>query len=163
MKRALSLVLSLILFLALLPASTALADSQAYGQEVWLRSAAIGDGVVYSENIFWSGGYDKPRHEYYFTYSPAGGLSNLPSAPFTPPSPEDAGGDPPPADEDIPGWLLTNSALSLSALSYSPGIGQVIPVAAYGSSVCARLTASEAARYYEGLGYRVVGAVNGDF
>ena len=163
MKRALSLVLSLILVLALLPASTALADSQAYGQEVWLRSAAIGDGVVYSENIFWSGGYDKPRHEYYFTYSPAGGLSNLPSAPFTPPSPEDAGGDPPPADEDIPGWLLTNSALSLSALSYSPGIGQVIPVAAYGSSVCARLTASEAARYYEGLGYRVVGAVNGDF
>ena len=87
MKRALSLVLSLILVLALLPASTALADSQAYGQEVWLRSAAIGDGVVYSENIFWSGGYDKPRHEYYFTYSPAGGLSNLPSAPFTPPSP----------------------------------------------------------------------------
>ena len=49
MKRALSLVLSLILVLALLPASTALADSQAYGQEVWLRSAAIGDGVVYSE------------------------------------------------------------------------------------------------------------------
>ena len=43
MKRALSLVLSLILVLALLPASTALADSQAYGQEVWLRSAAIGD------------------------------------------------------------------------------------------------------------------------
>lgn len=164
MKRALSLVLSLILVLALLPASTALADSQAYGQEVWLRSAAIGDGVVYSENIFWSGGYDKPRHEYYFTYSPAGGLSSLPSAPFTPPGPEDAGGDPPPADEDIPGWLLTNSTLSLSnALSYSPGIGQVIPVAAYGSSVCARLTASEAARYYEGLGYRVVGAVNGDF
>ena len=36
-------------------------------------------------------------------------------------------------------------------------------MAAYGSSVCARLTASEAARYYEGLGYRVVGAVNGDF
>lgn len=162
MKRALSLVLSLILVLALLPASTALADSQAYGQEVWLRSAAIGDGVVYSENIFWSGGYDKPRHEYYFTYSPAGGLSSLPSSPFTPPGPEDAGGDPP-ADEDIPGWLLTNSTLSLSALSYSPGIGQVIPVAAYGSSVCARLTASEAARYYEGLGYRVVGAVNGDF
>ena len=31
MKRALSLVLSLILVLALLPASTALADSQAYG------------------------------------------------------------------------------------------------------------------------------------
>ena len=101
MKRALSLVLSLILVLALLPASTALADSQAYGQEVWLRSAAIGDGVVYSENIFWSGGYDKPRHEYYFTYSPAGGLSNLPAAPFTPPSPEDAGGDPPPADEVV--------------------------------------------------------------
>ena len=164
MKRAISLFLSLVLVLALLPASTALADSQAYGQEVWLRSAAIGDGVVYSENIFWSDGYNKPRHEYYFTYSPAGGLPDLPPlTPTIPVGPDAPGESTPPADEDIPGWLLTNGTLSLSALSNSPGAGQVVPVAAYGSSVCARLTASEAARYYEGLGYRVVGAVNGDF
>lgn len=164
MKRAISLFLSLVLVLALLPPSTALADSQAYGQEVWLRSAAIGDGVVYSENIFWSDGYNKPRHEYYFTYSPAGGLPDLPPlTPTIPVGPDAPGESTPPADEDIPGWLLTNGTLSLSALSNSPGAGQVVPVAAYGSSVCARLTASEAARYYEGLGYRVVGAVNGDF
>lgn len=163
MKRAVSLLLSLLLVLALLPASTALADSQAYGREVWLRSAAIGDGVVYSENIFWSDGYNKPRHEYYFTYSPAGGLSGDSPAPFTPPGPAGGDAETPDVDEEIPGWLLTDGAVSRSALSYSPGAGQVVPVAAYGSSVCARLTASEAARYYEGLGYRVVGAVNGDF
>lgn len=167
MKRAVSLFLALVLTLTIFPASSALAASQAYGEEVWLRSAPIGEGVVYSENIFWSAGYDKPRHEYVFTYSPGGGLPGG-GLPFDPvPSPEPGNpavpADPvPPVDEEIPDWLLTGSG-TLSRLSYSAAGGGVVPVAAYGSSVCARLTASEAARYYESIGYRVVGAVNGDF
>ena len=39
----------------------------------------------------------------------------------------------------------------------------VRPVVSYGNAVCSRLTAADAALSYESLGYRVVGAVNGDF
>ena len=77
MKRAASLILALALALSLLPAQ-ARAASPAYGSDVWLRDTALQDGVTYSENIFWSSGYEKPRHEYYFTYTPGIG-SNLPS------------------------------------------------------------------------------------
>lgn len=35
--------------------------------------------------------------------------------------------------------------------------------AAYGASVCDRITAATAAQTYEAEGYRVVGAINGDF
>ena len=86
MKRAVSLSLSLALTLALLPAQ-ARAASPAYGSDVWLRDTPLQDGVTYSENIFWSSGYEKPRHEYVFTYTPGVG-SDLPSAaqPQYPPS-----------------------------------------------------------------------------
>ena len=68
MKRAASLILALALVLTLFPA-TAQAASPAYGSEVWLRDTALQEGVTLSENIFWSSGYDKPRHEYYITYT----------------------------------------------------------------------------------------------
>ena len=47
-------------------------------------------------------------------------------------------------------------------LTYTPG-QQVRAVTAYGASVCDRITASTAAQTYEAQGYRVVGAINGDF
>lgn len=47
-------------------------------------------------------------------------------------------------------------------ITYTPG-GQVTAAVAYGESVCDRLTGSAAAQTYEAMGYRVVGAVNGDF
>ena len=78
MKRATSLIVSLALVLALLPAP-ARAASSAYGSDVWLRDTRLQEGVTYSENIFWSSGYDKPRHEYFFTYTPGIG-GGLPSA-----------------------------------------------------------------------------------
>ena len=62
------------LALALLPAQ-ARAASPAYGSDVWLRDTALQDGVTYSENIFWSSGYEKPRHEYVFTYTPGVGAA----------------------------------------------------------------------------------------
>ena len=152
MKRAISLLLALTLFLLL--ATAALASSPAYGSEVWLQETKLQDGVVLSDNIFWSGSYDKPRHEYYITYSPGGAAFE----PETVPEP-----DAPAPDGDIPGWLLNGrNEYAASAVSYSAGSG-VRPVAAFGSSVCDRLTAAAAAQYYEGLGYRVVGAINGDF
>ena len=112
MKRAVSLILTLALVLALGP--SAAAYSAAYGDEVWLRETQLHDGVTLSENIYWSGGYDQPRRESYITYAP---------------------------EED----------------------GRVFAAAAYGETVCDRLTASTAAQGYEAMGYRVVGAINGDF
>ena len=47
-------------------------------------------------------------------------------------------------------------------MTYTPG-QQVRAVTAYGASVCDRITASTAAQTYEAMGYRVVGAINGDF
>ena len=111
MKRALSLILSLALVLALIPA-TALAVSDAYGNEVWLQDTAVHEGVTLSDNIYWSTYYSQLRHEYYITYTPS---------------------------------------------------QQVMAVAAYGESVCDRLTASTAVKKYEAMGYRVVGSINGDF
>ena len=99
MKRATSLLLTLVLALTLAP-SDALADSAAYGSDVWLRDTVLQDGVVLSENIFWSGNYSQPRHEYYITYSPSGGTY----------VPSDGGSwGQETGDEDIPGWLLARS------------------------------------------------------
>lgn len=39
----------------------------------------------------------------------------------------------------------------------------ITPAVAYGDSVCARLTATEAAEMYEAQGWRVVAGINGDF
>ncbi len=47
-------------------------------------------------------------------------------------------------------------------MTYTPG-QQVRAVAAYGASVCDRITAATAAQTYEAMGYRVVGSINGDF
>ena len=112
MKRAVSLILTLALVLALGP--SAAAYSAAYGDEVWLRETQLHDGVTLSENIYWSGGYDQPRRESYITYDP-----------------------------------------------YESG--RIFAAAAYGVSVCDRLTAASAAQTYESMGYRVVGSINGDF
>ena len=111
MKKALSLLLTLALMLSLVPA-TALAYSEAYGSEVWLRDTALHNGVAYSDNIYWSNYYSQLRQEHYFTYTPS---------------------------------------------------RQVTPVAAYGQAVCDRLTGIAAAQIYEAKGYRVVGAINGDY
>lgn len=158
MKRAASLILALALVLTLLPA-TAQATSPAYGSEVWLRDTALQEGVTLSENIFWSSGYDKPRHEYYITYTPSGGGSYGTDRPITGTDPGQPA--PPPEDTEKPNWLLSAGAAALGFAGESGG--PVVPVAAYGTSVCNRLTISEAARYYESIGYRIVGAVNGDF
>ena len=160
MKRAISLLLALTLLFVLAPA--ALASSAAYGSDVWLQDTTLQSGVVLSDNIFWSDSYSKPRHEYYITYSPGGAAADVPQLPdWTGPdngAPDNGG-----ADSDIPGWLLTGrEELAASVVSYSAGSG-IRPVAAFGSSVCDRLTAADAAQYYENLGYRVVGAINGDF
>lgn len=158
MKRAASLILALALVLTLLPA-TAQATSPAYGSEVWLRDTALQEGVTLSENIFWSSGYDKPRHEYYITYTPSGGGSYGTDRPITGTDPGQPA--PPPEDTEKPNWLLSAGAAALGFAGESGG--PVVPVAAYGTSVCNRLTISEAAKYYESIGYRIVGAVNGDF
>ena len=151
MKRALSFLLALTLLFVLAPA--ALASSAAYGSDVWLQDTTLQNGVVLSDNIFWSDSYNKPRHEYYITYSPGGTALPELSTPADPDSPADG----------IPDWLLSGrDGLAASVVSYSAGSG-VRPVAAFGSSVCDRLTAAAAAQYYENLGYRVVGAINGDF
>ena len=159
MKRAASLILALALVLTLFPA-TAQAASPAYGSEVWLRDTALQEGVTLSENIFWSSGYDKPRHEYYITYTPSGGSYGT-DRPSTGTGADPDQPDAPPADTDKPNWLLSAGASTLGFAGESGG--PVVPVAAYGTSVCNRLTISEAARYYESIGYRVVGAINGDF
>ncbi len=160
MKRAASLILALALALTLFPA-TAQAASPAYGSEVWLRDTALQEGVTLSENIFWSSGYDKPRHEYYITYTPSGGGSYGTDRPSTGTEADPLQPDAPPVDTDKPNWLLSAGASTLGFAGESGG--PVVPVAAYGTSVCNRLTISEAARYYESIGYRVVGAINGDF
>lgn len=46
--------------------------------------------------------------------------------------------------------------------TYTPG-GAASPVVAYGEAVCDRLTTAAAAQSYEAQGYRVVGAINGDY
>ena len=176
MKRAAALILALVLTLSLLPSPVRAAASPAYGSEVWLRDTVIQNGVTYSENIFWSGSYDKPRHEYYFTYTPGIG-GDLPSAwtgsaqypggpDYIPPAGDDAG---------FPSWMFPDQEqdgvpagsgwpddFDIQPADSAMETG-VRPVASYGSSVCGRSTVSEAAKKYESLGYRVVGAVNGDF
>ena len=151
MKRAASLILALALVLTLFPA-TAQAASPAYGSEVWLRDTALQEGVTLSENIFWSSGYDKPRHEYYITYTPSGGGSYGTDRPSTGTEADPLQPDAPPVDTDKPNWLLSAGASTLGFAGESGG--PVVPVAAYGTSVCNRLTISEAARYYESIGYR---------
>ena len=181
MKRAVSLILSLALALALLPAQ-ARAASPAYGSDVWLRDTALQNGVTYSENIFWSSGYEKPRHEYVFTYTPGVG-SDLPSAaqPQYPSNnqPYDPTGDVPDdlswlfpngvpgkedEPEDVPEGTFGDPSEDVSDGGMGPGVYTgVRPVASYGSSVCGRSTVSDAAKKYESMGYRVVGGINGDF
>ena len=181
MKRAVSLILSLALALALLPAQ-ARAASPAYGSDVWLRDTALQNGVTYSENIFWSSGYEKPRHEYVFTYTPGVG-SDLPSAaqPQYPSNnqPYDPTGDVPDdlswlfpngvpgkedEPEDVPEGTFGDPSEDVSDGGMEPGVYTgVRPVASYGSSVCGRSTVSDAAKKYESMGYRVVGGINGDF
>lgn len=169
MKRAISLITALALALTLLPA--ALAASPAFGSDVWLKDVSLQEGVTYSENIFWSSGYDKPRHEYYFTYTPGIGGA-LPSS-WSGQSGV-TGGEWNPEGLDL-SWLFpdqgtqTNPEEQPDGTAFSPEEGSaalpagVRPVASFGSSVCGRSTVSEAAQKYESLGYRVVGAINGDF
>lgn len=178
MKRAASLILALVLALALLPAQ-ARAASPAYGSDVWLRDTTLQDGVTYSENIFWSSGYEKPRHEYYFTYTPGVG-SNLPTA-VQPQFPIDSQPfDPTGGISDDLSWLFPDGipgiedskpenppengfdASGLPSENFGVYTG-IRPVASYGDSVCSRTTVSDAARKYESMGYRVVGGINGDF
>lgn len=168
MKRAAAMILALVLTLTLLPAPARAASSPAFGSEIWLRDTILQNGVTYSENIFWSGSYDKPRHEYYFTYTPGIG-GNLPSAWADEPA-----GDPNTSPFGLPSWMSPNQEPSDSGSAsdwpddFAPWTSGsleagVRPVASYGSSVCSRSTVSEAAKKYEALGYRVVGAINGDF
>lgn len=112
MKRAITLFLALAVALAL--ASPAFLANSDYGSEVWFQDTQLQTGVVYSDNIFWSGAYSNFRHEHYFTYTPNSGTS-------------------------------------------------VRPAVAFGGAVCARTTTLTEARTYEAQGYRVVGAINGDF
>lgn len=163
MKRATSLIISLALVLSLLP-SAARAASPAYGSDVWLKDTPIQDSVVYSENTFWSGGYDKPRHEYYFTYTPGIGGDLVSSGGQS----GDTSNGWDSAGIDL-SWLFPEQegASENTNTGYEP-LPAVLPtgvrpVASYGSSVCARSTVSEAAKKYESQGYRVVGAINGDF
>lgn len=173
MKRAISLLVSLALALSLLPAA-ARASSPAYGSDVWLRDVSLQEGVTYSENIFWSGDYDKPRHEYYFTYTPGLGGNLTPAAEEQPAVSEwNPGGldlswlfpGRAEGEEDVPGY--DGGANGEDDPLAPPADGAVPagvrPVASYGGSVCGRSTVSEAAQAYEQLGYRVVGAINGDF
>lgn len=172
MKRAISLITAFALALALLPAA-ALAASPAFGSDVWLKDTVLQESVTYSENIFWSSGYDKPRHEYYFTYTPGIGGA-LPSA-----WGGQSGGSASSTQWNPEGldlsWLFPNQDTAAGAGPEEAADGEALPeevsplpagvrpVASFGSSVCARSTVSEAAQKYESLGYRVVGAINGDF
>lgn len=70
MKKAVSLILSLIFILTLIPGS-AFAYSDAYGSEVWQESTSIYGGVTLSDNIYWSHYYEQLRHEYFVTVDPA--------------------------------------------------------------------------------------------
>lgn len=49
-----------------------------------------------------------------------------------------------------------------SFITFTPG-QDLLAVASYGASVCDRTTTADAAAAYEAQGYRVVGAINGDF
>ncbi len=173
-KKSASLLLAFALTLTL--TSTALAGSEAYGSDVWLQDTVLQDGVVLSDNIFWSNYYSQFRHEYYITYTPDGRLPAVPEIPDsggdsgeeitggTDGTPDNSGGEGYEPDTDIPGWLQRprSGSMAASAVSYSAANG-VLPVAAYGSSVCDRVTASATAQYFEGMGYRVLGVINGDF
>ena len=69
MKKALSILLSCALLLALVPGS-AFAYSEAYGSEVWREDTAVHHGVTLSDNIYWSHYYEQLRHEYFVTVEP---------------------------------------------------------------------------------------------
>ncbi len=173
-KRSASLLLALLLTLAL--AAPALAGSPAYGSDVWLQDTVLQDGVVFSDNIFWSNYYSQFRHEYYITYTPGGGLTVNPEIPSgsgdstgdaagdTNDTSGDSGSEDHEPDTDIPAWLQRpgSGTIEASVTSYSAANG-VLPVVGYGSSVCDRVTASDTAKYFEGMGYRVLGVINGDF
>lgn len=173
-KRAAALLMALVWVAALAPTAQA-GDSEAYGNEVWLQDTVLQDGVVLSDNLFWSGYYDKPRHEYYITYTPGGapvpgGTEESSESPAesvedaeVPPDETDAGEDPRPPDSDMPAWLLPDTGrMGASAVSCAAPSG-VIPTVYYGFSVCDRNSAATAAQVYENQGYRVLGIINGDF
>ena len=65
MKRLLALTLALLLL-----SSTALAYSDAYGQEVWLRETPLQGNVTLHQNIYFSNYYQQLRRENYFVLSP---------------------------------------------------------------------------------------------
>lgn len=177
MKRATALILALALALTLLPAGALAASSPAFGEEVWLKDTLLQEGVVLSENIFWSPDYNKPRHEYYITYSPGVG-SDLPSAAgasawgqpgvpdidlswlFPDQDPDEEPGQP---EEDHTGLDRTEPDQAAAPSGEDAVYTGIRPVASYGNSVCGRSTVSAAAQAYESQGYRVVGAINGDF
>ena len=71
MKKTLSLILILSLVLSLVPGASMAAPS-AYGSEVQSWAAALHDNASLHDGTFWSEEYDRPRHEYYFTYTPGG-------------------------------------------------------------------------------------------
>ncbi|MDE6879860.1 MAG: phosphodiester glycosidase family protein [Oscillospiraceae bacterium] len=181
-RRGAAALTALALLLTLTPAARA--DSPAYGSQVWLRDTAIQDGVVFSDNIFWSDYYSQFRHEYYITYTPGSGVpieGSLPETgedappvqddPAVPGGQEGADGSETAGDgedgnrepdTDIPYWLLPQEETGRRERSAYAATG-VTPVVAFGTSVCDRLTASSVAQYYEGAGYRVLGVINGDF
>ena len=51
MKKALSMFLSFVLMLTMIPGA-ALAASEAYGSEVWLRDTQVHSAVTLSDNIY---------------------------------------------------------------------------------------------------------------
>ena len=71
MKKTLSLILILSLVLSLVPGASMAAPS-AYGSEVQSWAASLHDNASLHDGTFWSEEYDRPRHEYYFTYTPGG-------------------------------------------------------------------------------------------
>ena len=164
--KTLFLFTALALTLALIPGALA-ADSPSYGSEVWLQDTALQDGVILSDNLYWSDYYSKPRHEYYITYSPGGWPV---SEEFPGPTDQETGEEAPSSgeeerqpDTEPPFWLRSGlEDLSDPSPYTSPATG-VFPTVYYGSSVCDRNTAAAAASYYESLGYRVLGIINGDF
>lgn len=70
MKRAVSLILTVLMALTLIPGS-AFAYSDAYGSEVWQEETDIYGGVTLSDNTYWSHYYNQLRHEYFVTVDPA--------------------------------------------------------------------------------------------
>lgn len=166
-KKSTAALLAIVLLLSLAP--LALADSPAYGSEVWLQDTVLQDGVVLSDNIFWSNYYSQFRHEYFITYTPGGwqstelpGEMELPGETELPDDGEPAGGDDSSGedsrepDTDIPPWLLRSAGDGAASNGVRPVVG-------YGSSVCDRVTAAATAQYFESAGYRVLGVINGDF